>query len=123
LRLFSFGGYGLALAALALMVFGAIGCPPFNNQSHNHKGLVSRASLHSRRKVLEEENHRPFESKIGPYCGKAGERRARGLRAFPQPAGAKLASKQDKRGSSYLNGAFYSHNPRNPNKRKLSRET
>jgi len=28
LRLFSFGGYGLALAALALMVFGAIGCPP-----------------------------------------------------------------------------------------------
>jgi len=29
LRLFSFGGYGLALAALALMVFGAIECPPF----------------------------------------------------------------------------------------------
>jgi len=28
LRLFSFGGYGLALAALALMVFGAIKCPP-----------------------------------------------------------------------------------------------
>jgi len=29
LRLFSFGGYGLALAALALVVFGAIGeCPP-----------------------------------------------------------------------------------------------
>jgi len=28
LRLFSFGGYGLALAALALMVFGAIECPP-----------------------------------------------------------------------------------------------
>ena len=28
LRLFSFGGYGLALAALALMVFGAIVCPP-----------------------------------------------------------------------------------------------
>jgi len=26
LRLFSFGGYGLALAALALAVFGAIGC-------------------------------------------------------------------------------------------------
>jgi len=28
LRLFSFGGYGLALAALALLVFGAIECPP-----------------------------------------------------------------------------------------------
>jgi len=28
LRLFSFGGYGLALAALALVVFGVIECPP-----------------------------------------------------------------------------------------------
>jgi len=28
LRLFSFGGYELALAALALVVFGAIECPP-----------------------------------------------------------------------------------------------
>jgi len=28
LRLFSFGGYGLALAALALVVFGAMECPP-----------------------------------------------------------------------------------------------
>jgi len=28
LRLFSFGGYGPALAALALVVFGAIECPP-----------------------------------------------------------------------------------------------
>jgi len=28
LRLFSFGGYGLALAALAHMVFGAIERPP-----------------------------------------------------------------------------------------------
>jgi len=28
LRLFSFGGYGLALAALALVIFGAIECPP-----------------------------------------------------------------------------------------------
>jgi len=28
LRLFSFGGYGLALAALALAVFGAIECSP-----------------------------------------------------------------------------------------------
>jgi len=30
LRLFSFGGYGLALAALSLVVFGAIECPPKN---------------------------------------------------------------------------------------------
>jgi len=29
LRLFSFGGYGLALAALALVVFGAIECPQY----------------------------------------------------------------------------------------------
>jgi len=29
LRLLSFGGYGLALAALALVVFGAIECPLF----------------------------------------------------------------------------------------------
>jgi len=29
LRLFSFGGYGLALAALALVVFGVIECSPF----------------------------------------------------------------------------------------------
>jgi len=28
LRLFSFGGYGLALAALAFVDFGAIECPP-----------------------------------------------------------------------------------------------
>jgi len=28
LRLCSFDGYGLALAALALVVFGAIECPP-----------------------------------------------------------------------------------------------
>jgi len=28
LRFFSFGGYGLELAALALVVFGAIECPP-----------------------------------------------------------------------------------------------
>jgi len=27
LQLFSYGGYGLALAALALVVFGAIECP------------------------------------------------------------------------------------------------
>ena len=31
MRLFSFGGYGLALAALALVVFGAIECPPWKS--------------------------------------------------------------------------------------------
>jgi len=31
LRVFSFGGYGLALAALAFMVFGAIECPPIKS--------------------------------------------------------------------------------------------
>jgi len=40
LRLFSFGGYGLALAALALMVFGAIKCPPKNeNYEISGEGL------------------------------------------------------------------------------------
>jgi len=33
LRLFSFGGYGLALAALALVVFGAIEPPEVNDQA------------------------------------------------------------------------------------------
>ena len=33
MRLFSFGGYGLALAALALVVFGAIVCPPSSSSS------------------------------------------------------------------------------------------
>jgi len=32
LRLFSFGGYGLALTALALVVFGAIEYPPGSQQ-------------------------------------------------------------------------------------------
>jgi len=36
LRLFSFGGYGLALAALALVVFGAYDSYPFpDNKSFN----------------------------------------------------------------------------------------
>jgi len=34
LRLFSFGGYGLALAALALVVSGAIECPPTERQDN-----------------------------------------------------------------------------------------
>jgi len=41
LRLFSFGGYGLALAALALMVFGAIECPPDNSNERNRQKIVS----------------------------------------------------------------------------------
>jgi len=35
LRLFSFGGSGLALAALALVVFGAIECPPLERTETN----------------------------------------------------------------------------------------
>jgi len=37
LRLFSFGVYGLALAALALVVFGAIECPPFSSSFRHSK--------------------------------------------------------------------------------------
>jgi len=35
LRLFSFGGYGLALAALALLVFGAYDSYPKHTLSYN----------------------------------------------------------------------------------------
>jgi len=40
LRLFSFGGYGLALAALALVVFGAIEFPPpvLGSPTHGYEG-------------------------------------------------------------------------------------
>jgi len=38
-----FGGYGLALAALALVVFGAIECPPIWNECYNL--LIMLASL------------------------------------------------------------------------------
>jgi len=34
-RLFSFGGYGLALAALSLVVFGAYDSYPFNLHTQN----------------------------------------------------------------------------------------
>jgi len=52
LRLFSVGGYGLALAALALMVFGAIECPPcepvvFANLRNLSKKSVEPFSLGS----------------------------------------------------------------------------
>jgi len=36
LRLFSFGGYGLALAALALVVSGAIECPPVKDNNRKN---------------------------------------------------------------------------------------
>jgi len=42
LRLFSFGGNGLALAALALVVFGAIECPPFEHTSKRHLKPIQR---------------------------------------------------------------------------------
>jgi len=41
LRLSSFGGYGLALAALALVVFGAIECPP----KHAYRSYSPRMKL------------------------------------------------------------------------------
>jgi len=40
LRLFSFGGYGLALAALALVLFGAIECHPFGATFHEETAGV-----------------------------------------------------------------------------------
>jgi len=42
---FSFGGYGLALAALALAVFGAIECPPFRSLIYQ-SGLTCRNVQH-----------------------------------------------------------------------------
>jgi len=49
LRLFSFGGYGLALAALALVVSGAIECPPKKAFLMKNKRLlaVSRSKVFS----------------------------------------------------------------------------
>jgi len=44
LRLFSFGGYGLALAALALVVFGASECPPYE-QPYQWRALGEIFSL------------------------------------------------------------------------------
>jgi len=41
LRLFPFGGYGLALAALALVVFGAIECPPNRDSPHELNILLN----------------------------------------------------------------------------------
>jgi len=44
LRLFSFGGYGLALAALALVVFGAYDSYPANSH-FDRKKLYNRESV------------------------------------------------------------------------------
>jgi len=41
LRLFSFGGYGLALAAFALMVFGAIDNAPPPGEQYEFNKIVS----------------------------------------------------------------------------------
>jgi len=41
LRLFSFGGYGPALAALALVVFGAIECLPVIQEKWEKLHLIS----------------------------------------------------------------------------------
>jgi len=43
LQHFSFGGYGLALAALALVVFGAIECPPNKVLSKNKIPVLKNA--------------------------------------------------------------------------------
>jgi len=45
LRLFSFGGYGLALVALALVVFGAIECPP-PKKKEKKRGWISVCPCH-----------------------------------------------------------------------------
>jgi len=56
LRIFSFGGYGLALAALALVVFGAIECPPIKrnvispqNQIPQHKVKQSKKTKQNKK--------------------------------------------------------------------------
>jgi len=41
LRLFSFGGYGLALAALALVVFGAYDSYPRTSAKHRQAKIVA----------------------------------------------------------------------------------
>jgi len=50
LRIFSFGGYGVALAAFALVVFGAIECPPFATTQVN----PSEAKLTKRKSYFEQ---------------------------------------------------------------------
>jgi len=49
LQLFSFGGYGLALAALALVVFGAYDSYPFRTCVLNFPALVCLIPISVRR--------------------------------------------------------------------------
>jgi len=49
-RLFSFGGYGLALAALALVVFGAIECPTKIQHRKNHHEKAKNGCQKRKRK-------------------------------------------------------------------------
>jgi len=50
LRLFSFGGYGLALAALALVVFGAYDSNP--NYSHKHSQKLESKKKNDKTKLM-----------------------------------------------------------------------
>jgi len=58
LRLFSLGGYGLALAALALVVFGAIECPPKNDikRKTNTKKYLIKSFLKCRDTLASEKS-------------------------------------------------------------------
>jgi len=56
LRLFSFGGYGLALAALALVVFGAIECPPSKDSHLNilwENNILTGLNTQNRRMLIQ----------------------------------------------------------------------
>jgi len=62
LRLSSFGGYGLALAALALVVFGAIECPPLGKHIWGDKTSKDVLEYHPRISIyLEEEDEEGYQ--------------------------------------------------------------
>jgi len=63
LRLFSFGGYGLALAALALVDFGAIECPPFD--------LLNCDAFAKRRLLFTEQNDKILKGIVDKSRDKA----------------------------------------------------
>jgi len=71
LRLFSFGGYGLALAALALIVFGAIECPPFNQRAVAEKTVRRQKST------------RNYPNKNGPIEAVIGSGRTQSKQSLP----------------------------------------
>jgi len=54
LRLLSYGGYGLALAALALMVFGAFECPPLTRRvsSGLNDSALTQRTLRPEKRVI-----------------------------------------------------------------------